>query len=256
MATRNDSLEMMRLHSQTNFRFDGGGRLLSTNEEPPFLAPRMFLGRTAGGNVWHLRHDLPGERAENLAALLEREPPLGAPGEEPACLAQAIVILARDQPVTVIYRGPAFVFDASPGSQLAVSEAIGREALDPLPRSASPRAIGEGEAVRFHRQLREMGWSEPLNAAQQPCYVVEADGAIVALCHSSRSSRSAGEAGVSTAPDYRRRGFGRRVVEAWAEEVMAGGRTAFYSTTWENAASRAIAGGLGLRFFGEDCHIT
>ena len=246
----------MRLQARTLFRLDGGGRMASTSEEPPFSAPRMFFGRTAGGNVWHLRHDLPGEQAENLAALLEREPPLGVQGAEPGCLAQAIVILARDQPVTAIYRGPAFVFDASPGSQLAVSEAIGREALDPLPRTASPRAIGEGETVRFHRQLREMGWSEPLNAAQQPCYVVEADGAIVALCHSSRSSPTAAEAGVSTAPDYRRRGFARGVVQSWAADVIAGGRVAFYSTSWENAASRAIAGGLGLRFFGEDCHIT
>ena len=237
MATPNDSLEMMRLHSQTNFRFDGGGRLLSTNEEPPFLAPRMFLGRTAGGNVWHLRHDLPGEQAENLAALLEREPPLGVPGEEPACLAQAIVILARDLPVTAIHRGPAFVFEVSP------EPGGGLVRLD------------SADVARFHPQLREVGWAE-ITASQQPCFGIEAEGAIVAICHSSRSSVKAAAAGVDTATDYRRRGFGRRVVEAWAAEVMAGGRTAFYSTSWDNAASRAIAGGLGLRFFGEDCHIT
>ena len=69
-------------------------------------------------------------------------------------------------------------------------------------------------------------------------------------------AEDAAAAGVDTATDYRRRGFARRVVAAWAADVMNGGRTAFYSTTWENTASRAIARGLGLRFFGEDCQIT
>ncbi len=101
-----------------------------------------------------------------------------------------------------------------------------------------------------------MGWTEGLEDSQQPCFGMEADGSIVALCHSSRLSEGAAAAGVSTAPDYRRRGFGRRVVAAWATEVMESGLAALYSTTWENAASRAIAAGFGLRLFGEDCHIT
>ena len=146
--------------------------------------------------------------------------------------------LRSDLPVTAIHRGPAFVFERAPKTD------------------GGTIRIGAGEAVRFHHQLREMGWTEALNASQEPCHAVEAGGEIVALCHSSRSSLDTAAAGVSTAPDYRKRGFGRQVVEAWATEVMAGGRLAFYSTAWENAASRAVAAGLGLRFFGEDCHVT
>ncbi|MEP7216399.1 MAG: GNAT family N-acetyltransferase [Anaerolineaceae bacterium] len=232
------SLELMRLQVRNLFRFDDVGRLVSTNETPPFSAPRLFLGRTVEGNAWHLRHDLPAEQAEELTALLGCEPPLGEAGAEPHCLARAIVVLGRDQPVTAIHRGPAFVFESAP---------------DP---SAGPLLLGPGDLARFHPQLREMGWTEGLDESQQPCFGVEADGAIVALCHSSRLSVDAAAAGVSTAPDYRRRGFARRTVEAWAAAVIASGRIALYSTTWDNAASRAIADGLGLRFFGEDCHIT
>ena len=238
MTTPPLSIELMRLHIRTLFRFDDEGRLLSTNETPPFAAPRLFLGRTREGNSWHLRHDLPAGQAAELSAMLEDEPPLGELGAEPLCLARAIVILARDLPVTAIHRGPAFVFQSAPEA------------------SVGALALGPADLARFHPQLREMGWTEGLDESQQPCFGVEADGAIVALCHSSRLSVDAAAAGVSTAPDYRQRGFARRVVEAWAREVVSSDRTALYSTTWDNAASRAIADGLGLRFFGEDCHIT
>ena len=238
MTPPTGSLELMRLHLQTLFRFDSAGRLVSTNETPPFAAPRLFLGRTREGNSWHLRHDLPTGQAAELTAMLEEEPPLGELGAEPLCLARAIVILARDLPVTAIHRGPAFVFESAPEA------------------SAGTLPLGPENLARFHPQLREMGWTEGLDESQQPCFGVEADGAIVALCHSSRLSSEGAAAGVSAAPDYRRRGFARRVVEAWAREVVLSDRMALYSTTWDNTASRAIADGLGLRFFGEDCHIT
>lgn len=238
MTPPTGSLELMRLHLRTLFRFDTAGRLVSTNETPPFAAPRLFLGRTREGNSWHLRHDLPTGQAAELTAMLEDEPPLGELGDEPLCLARAIVILARDLPVSAIHRGPAFVFEAAP-------EPSG-EALP----------LGPADLARFHPQLREMGWTEGLDDSQRPCFGVEADGAIVALCHSSRLSPEAAEAGVSAAPDYRQRGFARRVVEAWAREVVLSDRTALYSTTWDNTASQGIADGLGLRFFGEDCHVN
>lgn len=228
----------MRLQVSNLFRLDGNGRLASTNETPALEAPRMFLGRTATRNVWHLRHDLPAEQTGRLASLLEREPPLGKPGDEPSCLGRAVAILERDQPVTRIHRGPAFVFETPPAA------------------GSATRLLATGDLTPFHPQLQEMGWIDAPADCQQPFVVIEAEGSVVAICHSSRSSAEAAAAGVSTAPDYRGRGFARRAAAAWATEVMGGGRTAFYSTTWDNAASRAIASGFGLRFFGEDCHIT
>ncbi|MBA4181663.1 MAG: hypothetical protein C0506_13825 [Anaerolinea sp.] len=238
MPAPKTDLELMRLQARNLFRFDRQGRLVSTNETPPFVAPRLFLGRTATGNVWYLRHDLPPGQARGLASLLEREPPLDEAEVEPDCLAEAIVILARGQPVTAIHRGPAFAFETAPVA------------------GSSTRRLATGEATPFHPQLQEMGWTDPPGDSQQPFFVIEDHGEIVAICHSSRSSPDAAAAGVSTAPDYRQRGLARRVVASWAADVMAGGRSALYSTTWDNAASRAIAAGFRLRFFGEDCHIT
>lgn len=228
----------MRLQVSNLFQLDASGRLVSTNETPPFAAPRLFLGRTHQGNVWHLRHDLPAGQVARLESLLENEPPLGEPDNEPGCLGPAIAILAHDQPVTSIHRGPAFVFETAPVAD------------------SGTRPLASGDVTLYHPQLQEMGWSEAPNESQQPFIVIEVDGTVVSICHSSRSSPEAAAAGVSTAPDYRQRGFARRVVASWAAEVMGGGRTALYSATWDNAASRTIAAGFELHFFGEDCHIT
>lgn len=237
MPPPND-FDLMQLHVRALFLFDSEGRMLGTNEAPPFSAPRVYLGRTAEGNVWHVRRGLPHDQVAALEEFLQCEPPLADRGVEPACLARMMVILARDQPVTAVHRGPAFVFETAPEA------------------GAGTVRLAAGEEARFHPQLREMGWEGPLNSTQEPCFVVEVGGEIVSLCHSSRSLPGAAAAGVSTSPAYRRRGYARRVVQSWAADVMAGGRLAFYSTTWENAASTAIAQGLRLRFFGEDCHIT
>lgn len=231
-------LDLMRLQVSNLFRRDALGRLLSTNETPPFEAPRLFLGRTRDGNAWHVRHDLAAVQAERLTALLEHESPLGVLGEEPLCLGPAISILARNQPVTSIHRGPAFVFEVAPVA------------------GSGTRRLASGDRAPYHPQLQEMGWMEPPDNSQQPFFVIEVDGVVVSICHSSRSSPEAAAAGVSTAPDYRQRGFAQRVVASWAAEVIGGGRAALYSTTWDNAASRTIAAGFGLRLFGEDCHIT
>lgn len=238
MPTLSDPLELMRLHVRTLFRFDAVGHMVGTNETPPMAAPRIYLGRTREGNLWHVRRDLPEDQAARLGSLLAREPALTERGEVPVCLAAAVAILAEDQPVAGIHRGPAFVFETAP------------------PKRGGTRRLESGCAVRFHPQLREMGWTDAPDDSRQPFIVVEVDGSVVAICHSSRSTTEAAAAGVSTAPDYRGRGFGRRVVAGWAAEVIGEGRTAFYSTTWDNEASLAIARGLGLPFIGEDWHMS
>lgn len=232
------SLARTRLQVETLFSFDAAGRMVGTNEEPPFAAPRVFLGRTPEGNTWRLRYDVPPEQAAQLARLLESEPPLARPGDEPRCLPEVVAVLARSAPVTSINRGPAFQFETAP----------------PVP--AGTLRLPPDANVPFHPEMQEMGWQVPPDAAQQPCHVVIEDGAIVSLCHSSRLSERAAEAGVSTAPSFRGRGLAKAVTAAWAAEVMATGRAAFYSTTWENAASRAIAASFGLVAFGEDMSVT
>ena len=46
------------------------------------------------------------------------------------------------------------------------------------------------------------------------------------------------------------------MVIAWARAVQAIGATPLYSTSWENAASQAVARSLQLEMFGSDFHVT
>ncbi len=62
-----NDLELMRLDIETSFTFDARGRMLQTNEPGRVArrpAPRLFVGRTALGNLVHLRADVPDKLSE------------------------------------------------------------------------------------------------------------------------------------------------------------------------------------------------
>jgi RimJ/RimL family protein N-acetyltransferase len=93
-------------------------------------------------------------------------------------------------------------------------------------------------------------------ASCQPLVVFLHEGRAVSVCGSVRTTPRADEAGVDTAPEFRRRGFAREAVLAWARVVRDTGRVPLYSTSWKNTASRALARRLGLVRFGSDLHFT
>jgi GNAT superfamily N-acetyltransferase len=82
-------------------------------------------------------------------------------------------------------------------------------------------------------------------------FVIERDGQIVASAWSSQGSAYAAEVEVETHPTYRRRGYGRQVVAAWAHQTRRGGKTAFYSHLVANEASRALAASVGAVWFAD-----
>lgn len=85
----------------------------------------------------------------------------------------------------------------------------------------------------------------------------EQDGRAVAVCASVRISGQGHETGVETDPAYRRRGYATRAVAAWSQEVKRRGvPLCFYSTSWENDASRHVAARLGLTLMGADFSIA
>ena len=90
----------------------------------------------------------------------------------------------------------------------------------------------------------------------QPFVALLENGRAVSMCATVRTTGRADEAGVDTPPEFRGRGFAGHVVAAWAVAVVRLGRTPLYSTSWENAASQAVARKLGLIQFGADLHIT
>lgn len=81
-------------------------------------------------------------------------------------------------------------------------------------------------------------------ALPAPWVVAVVDGQAAAVCETARSAPASVEAGVWTYEPFRRRGLAAAVTAAWSALVAE--RTAFYSTSWDNHASQAVARRLGL----------
>src|SRR5687767_6849341 len=215
----------MRLHVDALYTHDAGGRLLAVNDRNGAIAPRFFLGRTANGNAWWFRHDVDPAVANDLAA---RCAPLST-GIDPdvgSGIADALIAcLSRDQPVRKTWAGPAFRFpEELSGSKIAVP-------------------IIPDNATVLSPYLED--WRDDVGEGVPMMAVLE-DGHAVSVCASVRMTPLAHEAGVETHRDFRGRGHAAEVVAAWAKSVAAPGRIPLYSTSWENAASRAVARKLRL----------
>lgn len=78
-------------------------------------------------------------------------------------------------------------------------------------------------------------------------YAIEWKNKIVSTCVSSRENESCGEAWVYTIPNFRNRGYARRVVSAWAQSLISVGKLPFYSHKIQNNASAHLAKRLGLQ---------
>ena len=101
------------------------------------------------------------------------------------------------------------------------------------------------------------GFDEMIDEVQawQPFFALIQDGRAVSVCRSARITAAAHEAGVESLPGFRGRGYAVKVTEAWAHEVQSLGRLPLYSTSWDNAASQAVARKLKLEFIGSDYEI-
>jgi hypothetical protein len=226
--------ELMQFHIEALFTHDAAGDLVRVNEPDGAPAPRFFLGRTPHGAVLGYRHDVDREVRAALEAAAEddlRARSFDAP-LDPSRYAD---ILARSAPVQRAAAGPAFCCP-----------------LD-LPADLETTRITQANAHILQAHLPE--WISVV-PCWQPMLAIVVDGQAVSVCCSVRLTDSAHEAGVETAPDYRGRGYAGHVVAAWARAVHAQDRLPLYSTSWTNAASRAVARKLGLILFGSDVHLT
>jgi RimJ/RimL family protein N-acetyltransferase len=224
----------MMLQAEALYRYDTAGRMLCVNEpeEPP--AGRFFMGRTAAGNVWRFRHDLPGALVRQLEALCAAEPAGADLRARPGIYDAVRAALEAHAPIADEYRGPAYFFPAAPrpAEGCALIDA-GNQALllSHFPDERYPPEAG-------------------------PTAIVIADGVAVARCFCARLSARVAEAGLETAAPYRGRGYGLAATQTWAAAVFASGRLPLYSTSWENAASQGVARRLGLTMYGEDWSIA
>jgi GNAT superfamily N-acetyltransferase len=83
-------------------------------------------------------------------------------------------------------------------------------------------------------------------------YVIERDGLVVARAWTTADSARATEVEVETHSSYRRRGYARQVVAAWAADALGSGKAVFYSHVSTNDASRGVARSLGLEWLSDE----
>jgi len=235
MDERPADVQLMRMHVEALFTHDARGHVVRVNEPGGKEAPRFFLGRTAQGHLWRVRGDVDDALARELAAACAAEPPAGHPPRPSDRAAEYAALLARAAPVERTWSGPAYGFP---------------ETID-VPRDTVEVTAENAEILRPHLApwLEDVAWGRPMVALLD-------EGRAVAVCCSVRMTDAAHEAGVETAPGFRGRGCAPRVVAAWAHAIRSMGRIPLYSTSWENAASRAVARKLGLTQFGADLHFT
>jgi hypothetical protein len=227
-------LELLALQAETLF-VHTAGKLLYINEPERPEAPRFFLGRTREGNLYRFRHDLPEDivtRLEHYARIEPSPQNLHDPTQE---LAAFQSILDKLHPVEKLWSGPAFRFP----EEIAWPTGV-------VPVTEANQDILQGE----------FAWLRACLPAKQPCAAVVEDGRAVSVCHSSRTSQRAAEAGLETLSTHRGRGYAAATTQAWAILVRRVGRVPLYSTSWDNLASQGVARKLGLILYGADFHLT
>lgn len=226
----------MAHHIDTLFRCDADGRLRQVNEIDGPVAPCFYLGRTAQGNVWRVRHDVPAPVADELDRLCRAEPVTADLAQPPRQAAAIQALLEAYAPVTQAYSGPAYwVAEDSPVPSHVTR--ITQANADLLPD--------------------EFGWMATLLrqvdvAVLGPVAAAVDHGRAVALCFCSRLPGRATEAGVETLPAWRGQGHATAAVAGWAAAVRRAGIIPLYSTTWDNLASQRIAQKLNMRRYGAD----
>jgi hypothetical protein len=227
----------MVFHVAALFTHNESGDLQRVNEPngQGGIAPRVFLGVTSDGVLLRFREDVDAQSRRELIAAV------GALGVQRQSLTTAVIpealcsILERRAPVARVECGPAFICPnaMSPTDETVFVTSQNASCLEPL----------------FPDWLGDVTYCQPIVALVR-------DGVAMSLCASVRITAHAHEAGVDTAPSARGHGYAPIVVSAWAAAVGAAGCLPLYSTSWENAASRAVARKLGLIQFGNDLHIT
>lgn len=235
-------IELINLQATALFTHDAQGRLRHVREPgyaeaELYPAPRFFMGRTAQGNIWRFRYDLPLELVEQLEELCRHEPITSDFAELPKQAAPIHAVLNKQQPVTTEVRGPAYWIPD--GLSLAGDTVLISEANKTLLEAHFSWAI-----------------TSPSNFRVGPIVAAVVDETAVSICHCARITADVAEAGVETVEGYRGRGLAGTAVSHWATIMREQGRIPLYSTSWDNTSSQSVARKLNMVCYGEDWSIT
>ena len=229
------SPELACLRFEALYHRDRRGRLVSINEWNGGAAPRFHLMRTARKSFGQFHADLADDLVVRLDELRAQEPIGGRQGKWPGLRSKYLELLAFHAPVARVWGGPVFTFP------------------DDMAADVGTVSINEtnGHLLRggFDDWLPDICYRQPF------CAVVEGNRA-VSICASVRITDAVHCAGVETLAGHRRRGHAVCAVARWALTVRSLGASPFYSTSWDNEASRRVAARLHLAPIGIDFHAT
>lgn len=228
-------IELLDLKIAALFRFDVAGHILGSNEQEPQPAPRLYVACTRQGHRRRLGQDVSAELTAQLEAVPRQAPAVTELTEAALPLQSLRELLQLGDKLPAYSSGPAFRFP------------------DVIRRAAEATLITPDNAGVL---LPHFPWTATELPYRLPCAAVVVDGVAVAMCCSSRNTAHAAEAGVDTIEAFRGRGYAAAVTATWAQAVRASGRIPFYSTWWENHASRGVARSLGLVQFAVEASIA
>lgn len=228
-------LALITLQADTLFRYDQAGRMLSSNEEDPDPAPRVFIGASAEGIVRRYRFDLTADLVQRIDAILPDNADLFDTYTRASLLGATADLLAASGPVSEISLGPAYVFPET----LPETPGIVEITLENV-------SLAQAHFTYTAEHLADL----------TPCCAAIVDGVAVSMCNCARRTPHAAEASLYTEEAFRGRGLAPLVTAAWARAVRRSGRIPLYSTDEHNLASQAVAGKLGLRQYGLDISLV
>ena len=221
--------QISRLHLESLFRLDEQSHIAEIREPYAPPPPRFFLFRTHEEVFPLVGANVPEPLASRLLALAATEPP--TPELPPTYLGHYRTLLGGHREIEREYTGPSHDLPG-PFGPAEGAERIEAHNLDLLRQ-------------HFPEEVRDFG-------ARRPIYAAVEDGVAVAICFSAREFGPGTPAGVFTVEAHRGRGHASRIAAAWAAEVARLGSLPLYGTTWDNAASLAVAARLGAVRIGSD----
>jgi ribosomal protein S18 acetylase RimI-like enzyme len=248
MRSETSDGDLLAIQAATRFVMTDSGRVLCENAPDRSAAPRLSLMGCTSGNLARLRHDVGGETAHAIEALVADEPPLGDPDNTPVHLEDYIRLLAGEAPVERWSTGLSWCFP----DHLSYTHEV------PLVGSGTP------EGDRLLARLRDQGMPPALAAIgfvdvgefwAPWCVALDGDD-IASIAFAARLGPHGAETGVATAPAFRGRGFAAAATAGWSSLPALRGRALFYSTSRSNVSSQRVVQRLGLRFLGASLAIT
>lgn len=232
--------DLLAIELDTLWVRDSRGRLVRDGGLIGSPAPHCVIASCPGGIAgWAIGASVPEAVVSDLERLLLSAEPADDPAHPPPVLAACRDLLASALGTVDVSSGPSYVAEQAPRftstAVISTSEGAGSDPLGPPPEEA--------------RWTAEE-WSALKSGELGPWAVGLIDGQIVAICFCARLTDRAAEAGVWTDPRHRGQGHAAAVTAAWASQVRATGRYAFYSTSADNLSSQRVAARLSLRPIG------